>query len=162
MISQKEMDSLFLGCRCGCGNVFALYYLDGSIYLHYSESFKNSAYRPFRSSLSRNYRLLRGKKYIGDVILNKEDVIRLIDWLETHPNDNSEETNSADFDIDLLNDDPRDATDSFCDLIIQYTGTKWGVITGQVYKAGEIVLDNRIKNKLLANFKQAVKGLIDL
>lgn len=152
-------DMITVICSCGCDSGFCFKYLDGTIFIDLFTGYFGNRQKPVKSLVRDKFRLLKGKDpWISGAVIKRDEVIRIIDWLKAHPCNDDEVKNSGRLRLLDFNDDGLlgDDFDEY-ELMLYFRGSRLDILRGKEYRAGEIVLNEKERKRLIRHLASVIK-----
>lgn len=154
---MKKRNKLIIDCECGCGAALSFTFQHNLIYINVLESYFYAEQRSLRNIISDKIRLLGNDRWITSVGMRKADVLRIIQFLESH--ECSTESAYNDSYIRLSYEKMRDknASPVWYDMTVYCTMPRRQILFGKNYRAGEIVVNEMLKRKILNHLQTVLK-----
>ena len=153
-------DTLTITCSCGCDNGYNFNCLDGTIYISMTVGYYYAAQHPIRCSFRERFELVTGKSsYIGGAVLGRGDIERIIAWLRNHKcNDDKGKNYGRLVLFPLFSPEEKGTENEIYELCVEPVMSKIAVLSGQLFRAGEIILNEKNRRGLIVYLKNVLKG----
>lgn len=148
--NTEETPTFILLCKCGCNSGLCFRYIDGEILVSAFESSFYARQRTAFDIVRDIIRMLKKPFPIAEIICNENDLKRLFRWLQKHKTIMHGENNYSKLKLKDISEDKN----KLYSLEIVPRLTKLEILTGKIYKACELTIDEGLQENLLRKIRK--------